>query len=48
MAANSWNPSSFVFSIFTLISLVFPRTSLRASCEIYREDGCMRGKLDLV
>jgi hypothetical protein len=34
VAANYWNPSSFVFPFSLSFSLVFPRTSLRASCEI--------------
>jgi hypothetical protein len=32
--ANSWNPSSFVFLFSFSFSSSFPRTSLRASCEI--------------
>jgi hypothetical protein len=42
MAANSWDPSSFVFSFSFSFFLYFSRTGLRASCEIYRE-GWMYG-----
>jgi hypothetical protein len=41
MAANSLDPSSFVFPFFILI-FQFSRTSLRASCEMSRE-GWMYG-----
>jgi hypothetical protein len=48
MAANSWNPSSFVFPF----SFLFSSSFLGLACELHvrsrERDGCTGGKLDLI
>jgi hypothetical protein len=48
MAANSWNPSSFVFLFSFLFSSSFLGLAWELHLRSWERDGCMGGKLDLV